>query len=1294
MNDFFEVEGIEIRIQQKPIAEFVQQSNEISVDYSVNPRIYLSEDGQLYFYDNRSDEPVPLRNVKQFYSRIRLEEGDLRFYNEELTDFVSLAFFVNASSNVYDKGNSLVENKIKDIQRDSTFESVDRIVDAIKSESFPVKNPQNADVISQVTESFINILLNGRIKDDTVMGFIAKRLTYGCDPDGNNASSFLDISGEDYLYNKQRIAEVMADPKDYAGKLYVELVGDLSKVIQSYDGIGKLLYAIMKNSEFGVEVALNSTAITGNIFYKDANDRLIKIDVSTNNSFRIDAVENAACAYDVSTAVRVNTKKNSNVAFKHTFGEITALSGSGLYNSPITVPEGCNIDEPDTISLVDTTEGDISFEESTVLFTEENQIFAWFKSPDITDNLGDARFDYVNTEIGKTLKGNFRIRARVECDWVTEHPVFETITTIPDPGDQVSVNVTSNGTVSSIAPTVPTGLGATISALTDGNADTNYVVWDSTEIPFSFKHEFTTTQYVTEYRFYASPTNYPIAWTIYVTVAGQETLIDEKIDQDLSTGGWHYYPLNINVRCDSIRIEIQGASDITVGMSEIEFWGFAASDPIEINTETITVEFPKIVNSSGVEIYDPETNTFSQQGIIDPLFAPSIFSRRRMIGVFEAGKIEFEILNGNVKPNQRETYPFNSPVTVGYSAHEDTLRYAFVNSTFGEISFSEITEFEITETTVVEVWYEDFDSTDNEGVLDIRYEYTPAVFSDVTADNINDYSLLPEYSCTNYVFDHLVRIFSTQVKAYWFDAVLDLLQDANEVSFNKLAKDVDFFDGRLLSSVNDVLSSDEKITEMSTTIPDTIREQIFSDKVFYDEPVLTGLSTGVIDYRNYFVYRSGANSEILYEDFTSVNDIWLDMPDFYGVVPKSPKSYAASILSNFTVDYRMGIASNIEFRLYDSTSDTELDRVMFKFPENYSHTKHIGDVIFENSETLHVQLSYFGPLSTISCKKDIIETKIQNNEAVSNNVNSHIVLRNDEVFTEDLVDRVTYGTIIDRVEQDLKEEKEVGVSGVVELEAPRVIRVQWRQSFYSSPDPILKDSIGNFTMDQFAPASDSKMSINVYAFSSVNVSGKTVQGVLPITIGRKRFTIRDTKLSTFGSDDYSVTLSANKNVNVWYENKTSTTFDIVLEREFDGEVSWTAIKGAGTDTEFVRDENKNLLPDCIIDNKPKYSDISDYDILINEGYVFAEQTDEIDAAQPIIAENTDLIDSDVSTFVDPNGPRCSQECFDDCPEDYICSPECFTASLTDSGCGCCQCLDDNECGDGYFCNDVNECQEI
>ena len=93
----------------------------------------------------------------------------------------------------------------------------------------------------------------------------------------------------------------------------------------------------------------------------------------------------------------------------------------------------------------------------------------------------------------------------------------------------------------------------------------------------------------------------------------------------------------------------------------------------------------------------------------------------------------------------------------------------------------------------------------------------------------------------------------------------------------------------------------------------------------------------------------------------------------------------------------------------------------------------------------------------------------------------------------------------------------------------------------------------------------------------------------------------------------------------------------------------------------------------------------------NEGYFF-DPTAEI-ADPDLILNPLDIPTEPPVTFIDPNGVRCSQECFDDCPEDYICSEDCYTASLTQSGCGCCQCIEDNDCPPGYICNEVNECIE-
>ena len=86
----FQSEGIDIRVKQKPIPEDVVLSRNIDVDVKSTARIFLHGDGKLYFKDNVIKNPIPLEKLKNIYDRIKVEDGELRFFNKELTSYVTL----------------------------------------------------------------------------------------------------------------------------------------------------------------------------------------------------------------------------------------------------------------------------------------------------------------------------------------------------------------------------------------------------------------------------------------------------------------------------------------------------------------------------------------------------------------------------------------------------------------------------------------------------------------------------------------------------------------------------------------------------------------------------------------------------------------------------------------------------------------------------------------------------------------------------------------------------------------------------------------------------------------------------------------------------------------------------------------------------------------------------------------------------------------------------------------------------------------------------------------------------
>jgi hypothetical protein len=1299
MNNSFEVEGIEIRIQQKVLAEFVKQSIDLEIDYTINPRIYLTEEGELFFYDSSLKEPISLSKVEQFYERIRLVDGELRFYADDLENYVPLEFFVNAISNSYDKPNSLIDNKIFEVSRDVNFNSRLVVNQYIELNGINDKNVSNYNFHQQFIDAYIAVLFDGRIGNTSVFDFLVNRYTNGVGFDGGSAWSYLNMDKGDYLINHFDVLKHQLSRGTSEGKKFGEIRRDIERLTKTHNGIGKILYDIMRLSEFGVVVSAGSLFLNEGIYYKDGNDTIkIEIDKATNNSFVVDSVLNSSCGYNESRALNVFSPKNVKLGFVYKEGMMTGISSTGIYNRQLTVSEGCDGKES-TVSRIESTFGPIFYDQNTVYDSEQSNFDVWFNDFDDSDNIGKGIVDYIFTPTERVIRRDFELRARVETDWTTDHEVFDQINIVSIPQSEPLVDVCVNGTASTSI--IPDTSGFITSGEVEDVFDKNtssMVEINAKELPASFIYTFEKPIYIEQYRIYFPTTFISNYWIFQVKINDIWIDADEREDESPTVGSWSdMFSLPDPLLVEAVRVVFLGSvgEELKIHISEIEVYGYNQTENNIITKEDINLTFPDLVDENDDLLYSFETNTYGMSGNSVLTNGPQVerfFSKRKILGAFPEGSITFKVKDGFVKPNQSNETNFNSALEYDFDFSNDVLRFGYINSTLGEIKFDGDTKFEVSENTIIEVWYEDFDATDNEGVVSIEYVFFPTSIG--KEGSTKEVSLLPEHININYNFDYVTNKVARVFNDFWIGKFKTVLATGQ------------FFDSIY---EGDVIGNDfsEKISYM-----------VDSTDLYFKEYKH--------DLKEELLRILTAPYPVLHQSSIDVcNEQWFDVPNMESVIPKAPPSYAASIISDFTIDYTPGIPCLIEFRLLDSTANVELDKLSFDFNESYSHSRTLGDYDVQDTMTLHIQLSYFGPLSEIKCSTEILNKHVDTLE----DINSHIVIDSEDVISDDIVDEDKFSKIADRFKKEIEEQIS---KDLVSLEAPRVLRVQWRMVFPGTDDIVDKNSIGELKFDKLAavsreligsgdiveyipekfsfytkeyntttkqidvykntPVARSKTTINIYSFGELNSTGKTIQGIVKSTGLKTRFSVTDGRIGSLGNDNYSIVLSCNKNINVWYENKSKNSFDIITEKSFEGEISWIAINGKNDDKEFTRDSDIKLVPDCIIDNKPENSIESDYEILKKYGYVFDELTKE--EKQQEVLKNIASETLNNTSFVDPNGPSCSQECIDDCPDEYICSSECYTGSLTDSGCGCCQCLEENDCGEGYTCNELNECVEI
>jgi hypothetical protein len=134
--DAFKSEGIELRYREKAIGETQEYS--VLLDEKINPqnnpRIYLHNDGQLYFYDNTLLDPIPLSKMKSLYDRIKVEGDEIRFYKSDFTGYVTLTQ-LNKKKVSLVKNNSMLYTESKIIPNRVEVNVLEQVKNAYYSES-------------------------------------------------------------------------------------------------------------------------------------------------------------------------------------------------------------------------------------------------------------------------------------------------------------------------------------------------------------------------------------------------------------------------------------------------------------------------------------------------------------------------------------------------------------------------------------------------------------------------------------------------------------------------------------------------------------------------------------------------------------------------------------------------------------------------------------------------------------------------------------------------------------------------------------------------------------------------------------------------------------------------------------------------------------------------------------------------------------------------------------------------------------------------------------------------------
>jgi len=460
------------------------------------------------------------------------------------------------------------------------------------------------------------------------------------------------------------------------------------------------------------------------------------------------------------------------------------------------------------------------------------------------------------------------------------------------------------------------------------------------------------------------------------------------------------------------------------------------------------------------------------------------------------------------------------------------------------------------------------------------------------------------------------------------------------------------------------------------------------DAVFADD------SSSVLNIADFSAITVGGQlkeEQIYPVDFSLFNEVWFDVPDFYTVSPKISNETGISLLAALNVDILHRKKAKFEFRLFDSVAKAELDRISIE-SHDFKVFDRVGAVVKDKIETVPIQLSYIGPVPEYTCNDSVVPVCSSED---SLNVRSHVSTNVENTYSEDAVTE-EFKVITDRLKENNVQSKVQSDLEIINYNVPRIFRVQWRMVVDETDATLAhKRDLTNIRFNSAVPrADDFDISLNVYSFGDVRKKKVLKAGVETFKNQTKK-RINASFLTTSYSDAYSVVLSCNKNINVWYEEKTNDGFTIVSEKPLTGEVSWIVNKQAEI-IEKVDTELSLEIPKCMVDFKPLFAEQSNFDILIKEGYNITTiaQTDFLTASSTVEDISGATLPDPASTqpeYIDPKGPNCSTECENDCPDGWFCNSDCYGSVFTQSGCACCECIEDGNCPDGYFCGELGEC---
>jgi hypothetical protein len=1083
----FNVEGVELRPRENPLLDVVPQSKEIPFDPSITATVFLHDDGRLYFKDNENSDPIPLSKVKNFYDRLRFEDGELRFYEEDLRNYVSLSDIVR-TNNVTLKKNSVVHSISKKVSNPTDYDALGHI--------------------EKVIEDF------GKVKSDIFNDFFE---------DGKKLFTSLFFSDEYLLYaNGKSVSDTLIEGL-FEG---ITVTGeDVPVVIEVPPEPVPPTRPVLEQPQEIDTTGLSTQQIID--LQEQEQDRVDLINDQLEDEFdeAEDLYDDLLEEYEEALALSAaNT-----VTYKvYTIGD-----------SPQDPSQNSTFTFLPNVSLF-FQDDHVSFRKSSTDFSGKVELQG--KPFSTFENYALERLRRFNG-IGKYLVSVFGGK---ESDYPM---LWQT--------DPLIIRDLDEGTFT---------LNPVRNAACGGE--------DSSEKPFAFN------------------SSYPL----FIGDFYQEG----NLTVEYSSGSvqMRNRPTSNNSRV--VPETFDECADAEGFVGTVKTNASYTYQDIDLSDDQYTQsgsDFEELNGPFYVNPFGDDPAEWKYLHDLAPFDEGSGIETLLPIRRLEICFTDFQFGDTANRCPIYDTFPF--------------CRGEWCNNTKFPPLPPEPTGFPTVFSGELWGWYNVPDNKDHLGEITYTYKWEPnegedaPVRSKIRGTGIfNDIPQLREFQ--DNILSDLSNGFSEVIFRFIVEEFKSLFIRDNLLT---VRNGEDFF--RDEQDVLGIVDMDDYFTEVKNRLENQRKQTLVEALTNVIDWTFAPEKTKITED----VSIGGSVEKLVSFDYRKLFGLWFDVPDFNLVIPPIDNDTGLSITATMSPFFTSKNDTRFEFRLYDATTDTQLDTIFIDTKQiKENELKNIGDVNRSFLATFPIQLTYFGPAPRATCEKAVFDKKL--NICQEGDIKSHIALDINECFAEDVIDSENgFRVVADRYLKNAIATDD----NVVDLKTPRVIKVQWRMiGNYDglSTLPTLtekgiptdiqtfinEDNISNMLFS-FDGSDSFRMRISANAYDT----GGNKQTRL-LRHGNETFNDVDTVDVVFnfmtkaeGEVDYSVDLQCDKNINVWVENKTLKGFRIKSESIFTGTVDWVISQPQPDSDEDIVESFDKKMPTCFIENDSEYNK-SNFDIFTEEGY--------------------------------------------------------------------------------------------